>query len=170
MANVRALVREYVNRAIEEDQGYLITYYRQGDDDAVKWMSGYITSSMRRDGVAIPSIYFVDELIREIFEERPRACIDDCDCESGTYGPHLGFVHVCSADDGPGVEGARIERCQVCKTLPDDDAASALHAKVCGCRWGEPCTKCGEGLRICWVGEPDLHCDACGAVVPRADL
>jgi hypothetical protein len=170
MEEVRALVREYVNRAIDEEQGYLITYYRQGDAGAVSFMSGYITSSMHRDGVRVPNIDVVDDLIREIFAERPRSGIDDCNCESGSYGPHLGFLHICSAEDGPGVEGARIERCDACSTLPDDDTAAALHAKVCGCRWGEPCTKCGEGLRVCWAGDADMHCDACGAVVPLADL
>jgi hypothetical protein len=58
----------------------------------------------------------------------------------------------------------------VCETLPDDKAAVALHAKLCGCRWGTPCPKCGEGLRACWVGDPDLHCDVCGAIVLLADL
>jgi hypothetical protein len=164
----RELVRKYIDRAVSEEQGYLITYYRQGDDGAVGFMSGYIMSSMRRDGVTAPHRDVVDALVREVFEEHPRVCIDDCNCESGTHGPHLGFLHVCAAEDGPGAEGARIERCEVCQTLSDDEGAIALHAKLCGCRWGEPCPKCGEGLRICWAGGADLHCDACGAVVSLA--
>jgi hypothetical protein len=170
MENERDLVREYVERAISEGQGYLITYYRQGDDGAVRFMSGYITQSMRRDGVIPPHYEVVDKLIEEVFEERPRACIDDCDCESGTLGPHVGFLHVCAEEDVPGAESARIERCDLCQTLPDDETAIALHAKLCGCRWGNPCPSCGEGLRICWAGGADLHCDACDAVMPLADL
>jgi hypothetical protein len=166
MENARELVRQYVERAISDGQGYLITYYRQGDDSAVRFMAGYITKAMHSDRVAPPANAVIDELICEVFEQRPRASIDDCDCESGKLGPHVGFLHVCDEKDGPGAEGSQVERCEVCQTLPDDEAAKRLHATLCGCGWGTPCPECGEGLRICWAGGEDMHCDACGAVVP----
>jgi hypothetical protein len=87
MDDTRALVRKYVNRAIDEDQGYLIVYYRQGDDGAVRFMAGYITQAMRGDGVTPPDNDDVDRLIREIFDEGPCGCIDDCD-DRGEEGDH----------------------------------------------------------------------------------